>query len=96
MDKPGHYQASLYVSLGVYRDAIIDAYGETVYTLPENEECLLYADGYFLSKAGDMQYLKKYDGTVVCSTETLGVTGFGLVNGSSADKKFLSDSGGRK
>ncbi len=90
-DKTGHYQSSLHVSLGVYRDAIIDAYGETVYTLPENEECLLYADGYFLSKAGDTQYLKKYDGSVVFSTETLGVTGFGLVNGSSADKKFLSD-----
>lgn len=89
-DDAGYYMATVYSSGQTVR-TIADAYGKTVYTPEEDENILLYAGGYFLSQIGDTQYLKKHDGTDVCSTETLGVTGFGLIDDTSENRQFLSD-----
>ncbi len=62
---------------------LLNKFGRPVYTLLEadgkNEIILAYGNGYFISQLGDVQYLKKADGTVVFSTESLGISFFGMV-----------------
>lgn len=76
---------------GSYRDVILDSYGEIVYATQDGEEIEVYANGYFISEADGVQYLKKADGTVVCSTQSLEITGFGLTANYTDYKQFLGD-----
>ena len=76
-DALGYYFGHASVD-GDYRDVILDSYGDVFYATADGEEIEIYANGYFISTLGSVQYLKKADGTVVCSTESLGITGFGL------------------
>ena len=72
-------------------DVIIGANGNIVYSCKDYEELLLYANGYFLSEKDGIQYLKKANGTIVCSTESLGITGFGLDDNYVDYISFLAD-----
>lgn len=76
---------------GVYRDVILDSFGDNYYVCADGEEIERYANGYFISNQDGVQYLKKADGTVVCSTETLDVTGFGLTDNYEDYAQFLFD-----
>lgn len=76
---------------GEYRDVILGNVGDVVYATEDGEEIEIYANGYFISKIGSVQYLKKYDGTIVCSTESLGVSGFGLSENYDEYVRFLAD-----
>lgn len=76
---------------GNYRDVILDTYGEVFYATADGEEIEVYGNGYFISTMDDVQYLKKVDGTVVCSTQSLGITGFGLTANYDEYTQFLRD-----
>ena len=76
---------------GVYKDVILDSFGEIVYAVADNEKIEIYANGYFISKQDNVQYLKKADGTIVCSTESLEVNGFGLTENTEDYTQFLHD-----
>ncbi len=71
--------------------AIMDTTGKAVYLFEEDEKCCVYANGYFISKADDVYYLKTVDGEVVTSSKELGVDGFGLCSNRTSYKKFLAD-----
>lgn len=72
-------------------DVIMNSDGDIVYKTSEGEEIELYGNGYFISKQNGVQYLKKADGTEVCSTKSLNVTGFGLTENYDYYHKFLAD-----
>lgn len=72
-------------------DVIIDRNMDVVYASAEGEDILIYANGYFLSRVGETVYLKQVDGAVVFSTESLGVSGFGLLENTEKDRQFLAD-----
>ena len=76
---------------GKFRDVIIDSYGGVAYATVDGEDIEIYANGYFISKLNGVQYLKKADGTVVCSTESLDVNGFGLTENTEDYVHFLND-----
>ena len=76
---------------GVYRDYILDASGSSVYVSESGEDIKMYANGLFISSLGEVQYLKKVDGTVICSTESLGISGFGLTNNNEDYCQFFED-----
>jgi len=73
-------------------DVLLDRNGDTAYSfIGTTEELLVYANGFFLSKDGDMYYLKTATGYTVASTETLGATGFGMVEDTTSHREFLAD-----
>ncbi len=76
---------------GSSRDVILDANGDVVYATADGEEIEIYGNGYFISSLDGVQYLKKADGTVVCSTESLEITGFGLTENYEEYTRFLCD-----
>ena len=85
------YCSGSYTINGVYRDCILDASGSTVYVSESGEEIEMYANGLFISKMGGVYYLKKVDGTVVCSSESLGISGFGLISNYVDYGRFFED-----
>ncbi len=62
-----------------------------VYTAVSGEEIEVLGGSHFISKIGDVQYLKKYNGTEICSTESLGITGFGMNDNYEDYSDFLED-----
>ncbi|MBQ8383106.1 MAG: hypothetical protein IJX47_07885 [Clostridia bacterium] len=70
---------------------ILDSYGDVAYATADGEEIEIYGNGYFISKLNGVQYLKKADGAVVCSTESLGITGFGLAENYEDYTQLLCD-----
>ncbi|MGM9637918.1 MAG: hypothetical protein ACI3YK_08065 [Eubacteriales bacterium] len=89
-DSAGYYRG--FVSIGMKTDYVIfNTNKEVVYTFATDENPEVYGGGYFLSKQGDTEYLKKADGTVICSTESLGISGFGLNGNYTANVSFLTD-----
>ncbi len=90
-DKAGYFDISWYSSRGDW-DAITDIYGNEIYRFPEDgdEELVVYANGFFISKINDVYYLKNVKGEEIFSTESLGVSGFGFIDGYQ-EEEFLAD-----
>ncbi|MBQ9762320.1 MAG: hypothetical protein IJV82_04495 [Oscillospiraceae bacterium] len=76
---------------GDSHDVIFDSFGDVVYTAADSETIEIYANGYFISRGDGSPCLKKADGTVVCSAESLGITGFGLTENYEDYIRFLYD-----
>ncbi len=74
-----------------YKEVIFNSNGQVVYEAAEGESIVLYGNGYFISQIGDVWYLKEATGKTVFSSESLVVTGFGLVDSRTDCTDFLSD-----
>ncbi len=80
-----------YLSGSYSNDVIIDVTGEIVYTAEDGEDIKMYANGFFISEKGGVQYLKSANGRVICSTKSLDITGFGLVRNYVDYSRFFED-----
>jgi hypothetical protein len=89
-DSFGYFYATHYQD-GESYDCVYSKTGQELYRFPEEEKLLVFGGGYFLSADGKGQYLKKVDGTPVCTAESLGATGFGLAEDTEDYGKFLAD-----
>ncbi len=97
-DKSGHYLSYVYNNTDKeFYDAILDRTGKATYTCAKDETIDVYANGFFISHIYDADagkqryYLKNHTGKLIASTETLNVTGFGLVENYESHKNFLAD-----
>lgn len=90
-DEAGYYSGFYSEGLSSWTDVLFDSEREVYFIAEENEDIKMYANGYFLSELNNVLYVKDAEGNVIFSTESLGVSGFGMLQTSQRNRDFFRD-----